>query len=705
MIPRRSSLRLPQVPESSLVLRRWVLAAMLIPLLALARTAGLWLPALLAGVGLAVGHWYSYRHRVPGGSRLARGAAVVALHLALLWMVAGLFLGAAYPQAQFAMYAQAIASFDLRFRRSLFSSLFISAANLYIAATLSRNAELLLYLIAFAALLLGTFFVAEQTDGREGARLLPEQDAPATSRGVGRSLLPVLLRYGLLAVLAIFVIFLVTPRFAGRPFVPPFSINAPLRGGVQAQIINPAFPLVQINGWSNGESDYFYGFDTQLDLRYRGGLSDSVVMYVQSPSRSYWRSHSYDAYDGVRWSQSDPSLSSLRRESGVSFQVPLESPARGAPIVQSFTIVRDQPNLIFAAYRPAEVILLAQRLALDSGGGIRAPEALHAGLTYSVVSYRPEFDPELLRAAPTTYPAEVTERYLQLPPTISERVRALAEQVAAPHSTRFDQVQALSDHLRSQYAYNFFPPPHPPGAEVVDTFLFVDREGVCEQYVTALVVMARTLGIPARLVTGYGAGSYSRLTGYYEVRASDAHSWAEVYFPEYGWVPFDPTPGWTPQPYPTPVQTWFFSAQRTLSLDLPVGAITRAAATGLGRAAPVLAWGLGLAGIIVVLWGVGRLRARRQPASPGYSALPPDPTRAAILRRYVAALALLQRSRAPAESMGEVARHVGSPHLSRLTELAERAAYRPAPPDPDARAAAEGALAALREEVRSRGRG
>ena len=107
---------------------------------------------------------------------------------------------------------------------------------------------------------------------------------------------------------AIFCAFLFTPRFAGRPLVPPFTINVPLRGGVKSQIINPGVPLVQINGWSDGSSDYFYGFDTNLDLRYRGGLSDEMVMYVRSPSRSYWRSHSYDFYTGDSWGQSDPTL-------------------------------------------------------------------------------------------------------------------------------------------------------------------------------------------------------------------------------------------------------------------------------------------------------------------------------------------------------------------------------------------------------------
>ncbi|MCB0198110.1 MAG: transglutaminase domain-containing protein, partial [Anaerolineae bacterium] len=249
-----------------------------------------------------------------------------------------------------------------------------------------------------------------------------------------------------------------------------------------------------------------------------------------------------------RWNQSDTSLTELANQ-GVYYElpVPLGSPLsqsplgepqpdgnrllheqRGPPrhiqelldietqapaawqadqqIVQTFTLVRDQPNLIFAAYRPAEIFIATERLSLDSGDGIRVPEGLKAGLTYSVVSYRPDFDADRLRHLPAgPYPPAIRERYLQLPDTISQRVRQLAQTLTEPHDNTFDKVDALTEYLLTEYPYNLFPPAHPPGAEVVDTFLFEDREGICEQYVTALVVMARSLGIPARLVSGYGA--------------------------------------------------------------------------------------------------------------------------------------------------------------------------------------------------------
>lgn len=688
---------------------------MLVPLLALARVGNLWPQVLLAGLGISAGHWYSYA-RLDRPSRLVRAVMFAAIHVALLWMCVGLVNGITLPQAQFAIFAQAITSFDLRYRRSLFNTLIHSLANLYIAASLSRTAELGLYLILFIVSVLAAFFVAEKEDGQKAAKLQPASRVStqtATLRQRGWLIFGV--AFGLVTLCAVFTAFLFTPRFAGRPLVPPFTINVPLRGGIKSQIINPGVPLVQINGWNDGSSDYFYGFDTNLDLRYRGGLSDEMVMYVRSPSRSYWRSHSYDFYSGESWGQSDPTLTPVPRRRRVYFEI---SPPLGSPqslvqagqaeqqIVQSFTLAKDQPNLVFAAYRPAEIFIVAENLSRDSGDGLRLPETLKAGMTYSVVSYRPNFDPAFLRQASTHYPPDIGQRYLQLPANISPRVKNLAQTLTAPYSNNYDKVMALTDHLLTNYPYNFFPPPHPPGAEVVDTFLFEDRQGVCEQYVTALVVMARILGIPARLATGYGSGDYNPLTGYYEVRLNHAHSWAEVYFPESGWVPFDPTPGWTPQPYPTPVQTWLFSGSQVFGFDLPIAGLVSGGAAGLAFMAPFLIGStvaVGLAFLALYLYRRFKLafalpQFQRAPAT--------DPTRRLILSLYEQGSKLLTRrkyrQREKWETLSEYAQRVGKlSSLNQLTQAAEIAAYRPETPDEEIVDEAKAALTSLQNEFKT----
>ncbi|MBN1219596.1 MAG: transglutaminase family protein [Anaerolineae bacterium] len=705
-------------PERSLTFRLTVLAAMLTPLLALARARpDLWPHVIIAAMGIGLGHWYSYTH-LDRNIVLVQTIMFMLIHVALAWLFVGLFIGAAVPQAQFAIFAQAITSFDLRYRRSLWSTVGHSLANLYVAATLSRTLELAVYLILFAALVLAALYIAGREDGLNAARLRPKPWPARPQASHRRSITIFGFGFGVSVLLGLVVAFLFTPRYANNPIVPPFTLNIPMRGGVQAEIINPGVPLVQINGWNDGTGDYFYGFDTTLDLRYRGGLSNAIVMYVRSPSRSYWRSHSYDNYTGVSWTQSDKSLRDVYPGAGVHFVLlaPLGGPVSGRQtgqeqrIVQSFTIAREQPNLVFAAYRPMEIFILADQISVDSGDGLRLPDSLKPGFTYSVISYRPEFDPEQLRRASTHYPTEIARRYLQLPGNISLRVRNLAGRLTAAYPNNYDKVMALNHHLLSEYAYNYFPPPHPPGAEVVDTFLFEDKQGVCEQYVTALVVMARTLGIPARLVTGYGAGTYNPITNYYEVRLSHAHSWAEVYFPGHGWVPFDPTPGWTPQPYPTPVQNWLFANQgKFFGLDipqLPVEALVPGKMSGLVFSVAVFIIALILAGLTWVILSLIR-QARRPPTQVAtaypYTRLPPDPTRRLILKLYQQGINLLRRiyrSRQPWEALSEYAEGVGNMSaLNRLTEAAEVAAYRTEPPDRASVVKAKKALTDLENEI------
>jgi hypothetical protein len=216
----------------------------------------------------------------------------------------------------------------------------------------------------------------------------------------------------------------------------------------------------------------------------------------------------------------------------------------------------------------------------------------------------------------------------------------------------------------------------------VDNFLFVDRRGVCEQFATAHVVLLRVLGIPARLVAGYGSGEHNPLSGYYAVRASDAHAWTEVYFPGYGWVPFDPTPGWTPSPYTAPVQRWVFANAFDGLPSLPVGQIFSAGAALIGAtfgsmtATMTLIAAAALA-LIVFQW----FRARRSRlVQPGM--MDRDPNRLRILAAYRAGQKRLGLYRATAETPREFSRRVARDDWGELTAIVQNAAYRTAPPSP-----------------------
>ena len=703
---RRANLR----PEDDIWLRGVIWLSMLLPVWALARIAALWLPCFIALIGISLGHWYSYHYRQNPKPWLRR-LMFVAIHLALCWLFFGLIVGARVPQAQFALLTQAITSFDLRYRRSLFNTLIHSLANMYIAASLSRSSEYLMYLLLFGLGVLVAFALAEAKTGRQQASLHPQLALGTARPAIGRLSL---ILVGLLVILT-FVVFLFTPRFANRPLVPPFSLNLPLSGSVQSEIINPGLPVLQINGWSNESSDYFYGFDSDLDLSYRGGLDDSIVMYVRSPSKSYWRSNSYDFYTGQRWQQSDKTLQPIEARSQVYFALErplglaadLPNPIQGQQIVQTFTIMREQPNLIFAAYRPTEIFIAAQEMTLDAGDALRLPEPLKPNMTYSVVSYWQDFSPEDLRQASRQYPPQVSQVYLQLPNNILARVKKLAQDLTASFDNPYDKLRALNDHLLANYPYNLYPPPHPPGAEVVDTFLFIDQEGVCEQYVTAMIVMARSLGIPARLAAGYGSGQYNALTGYYEVRLNNAHSWVEAYFPGYGWIPFDPTPGWIPDPYPTPIQNWVFSRYGPgfANLNLPLGDLLRG---GLQGVMIFLPFATLLILAILLSWGGWRYRYKLWAWLKAFFASRTQPyaawsgRRRLILRCYYRAADMLQKNyghRQASETLHEFAQRKRGPKaFLDLTEAAEQAIYDEDDPDAALVQRAEQAFTQIKKE-------
>ena len=114
-------------------------------------------------------------------------------------------------------------------------------------------------------------------------------------------------------------------------------------------------------------------------------------------------------------------------------------------------------------------------------------------------------------------------------------------QITASAPTTYDKIRAIEAWLGAHVRYSIDAPLAPHGVDVVDDFLFRSRLGWCEQVASSLVVMARSVGIPARLATGFVPGTRDALTGQFTVRERDAHAWAEIYFPGVGWQPFDPT--------------------------------------------------------------------------------------------------------------------------------------------------------------------
>jgi transglutaminase-like putative cysteine protease len=165
--------------------------------------------------------------------------------------------------------------------------------------------------------------------------------------------------------------------------------------------------------------------------------------------------------------------------------------------------------------------------------------------SYRVDSLVPNYTTQELRQAGEEYPEWVLDRYLALPANLPARVRSLALELTAAEATPYDRAVAIEKHLR-QFPYSLDVPLPPRDEDVVDYFLFTLQEGYCDYYASAMVVLARAAGIPARLVTGYTSATFDSTNNRYIVKESEAHAWVDIYFPGYGWIEFEPTAGRPP---------------------------------------------------------------------------------------------------------------------------------------------------------------
>ena len=196
-------------------------------------------------------------------------------------------------------------------------------------------------------------------------------------------------------------------------------------------------------------------------------------------------------------------------------------------------------NLAYGVNQPVSVNS-GYRILERSDGDMVALSTL--AFTYTVVSRVPAATERQLNAAEGDYPADISERYLQLP-TIPDRVRELAEEVVRQSGavTRYEKARAIEQYLRT-IPYDLTIKAPPAGQDVADYFLFTAKRGYCDYSATAAVVMLRAVGVAARYCSGYNMGNFNFQEHAYVVTDNNAHAWVEVYFPGYGWIEFEPTP-------------------------------------------------------------------------------------------------------------------------------------------------------------------
>jgi transglutaminase-like putative cysteine protease len=277
-------------------------------------------------------------------------------------------------------------------------------------------------------------------------------------------------------------------------------------------------------------------FSSPLDNR------ETVIFLVDAQYASHLRTMRYDTYYSWGWT-SRPTLTQ---------EVEPNSPVGDTP-----DLARRQVAYTVETRSKADVLLLAGeftaadipvRLQMTSPAttgdalSVLSPGQLQPNARCTVVARITAATAVELAAAGTEYPDWVTGRYLQLPQSLPSRVRQQASSVTENATTPFDEAVAIQAYLR-QLRYNADFRPANRRGDGTDSFLFVNQEGVCTDFANAMAVMLRSVGVPARLVTGYLPGEQDQDTGMYQVLAKNYHAWVEAYFPGYGWIEFDPTPG------------------------------------------------------------------------------------------------------------------------------------------------------------------
>lgn len=282
-------------------------------------------------------------------------------------------------------------------------------------------------------------------------------------------------------------------------------------------------------------------FGKALALKGAIELGPDLVMLVSSPMPEYWAAQSYDRYTGQGWMSSADQ--STRLDANDERLVTTSVYKGRKDIEQRYKLMVGRMSSVFAANAAVKLSLPVYEDhfdTLEEMSALRSTIPMRQGQQYAVISSVSVASEEQLRDAGTEYP-EWTKRYLELPSPAPRRVVSMARRLVRDASDPYDAAVSIQQFLRRfRYEINVATPP--TDRDAVDWFLFTAKEGYCDYFASAMAVMARSVGIPARVVAGYNTGTMNQQTGLYEVKQENAHSWPELFFPNYGWVRFEPTP-------------------------------------------------------------------------------------------------------------------------------------------------------------------
>ncbi len=419
--------------------------------------------------------------------------------------------------AHFAALTQGLQLLDARPRHTEFLLVALALFQVVLAANLTDSVFFTPLLVAFVGSAVWTLIVHT---------LRSEAIEAGSPREVTRAITPGLLRMTLfasaLSVVLALLLFVTLPR---------------LRSSVITG--SGASPLLATAGFSQ-----------RVELGDLGRIRQdpTIVLRVETlegeappPEAAYFRGLAFDTFDGSSWSINPPLRSPVAgsAEGGVSFGRETDR----VNLVQRVVREPVDSGVLFGLGEPRQLQGTVRRLERDTSGGLYATGQAHERIRYTLSSYQRSWRDEDLRRDVSVPEPREPERYLQLP-ELSPEVAALARRITAGAASAAERARAIESYLARTGRYTDTPPPFDPNAarSPIEMFLLGGLAGHCEYFASAMVVLAREVGLHARLVNGFAGGQENRIGGFIELTRSDAHTWVEVHYERAGWVRYDPTP-------------------------------------------------------------------------------------------------------------------------------------------------------------------
>ncbi|HLJ30270.1 MAG TPA: DUF3488 and transglutaminase-like domain-containing protein [Candidatus Angelobacter sp.] len=429
------------------------------------------------------------------------------------------------------LFIMVIKIFSVQRDRDLLYLAILSFLMVLAAAVLTADTVFLFTFCLFMLTAMSTFVSMEMRRSEREARIIAV--SPANENKFHRSLYAVA---GLLAIATIavsVVIFFILPRMT--------------MGG-----------YLQTLG---SQTDFVAGFSDNVSLGGIGRIqqSTSPVMHVQVlhgvlPPDIKWRGISLGSFDGRRWSNPMRDLAAVRPMHNVPVDLWAlrfyDSPIYSIPHRQTlgYRVVMEPVGsyIFFLASTPVRVQGPYNEVVISNGGSVTKADGSASIDVYEGEADTTDPSPLVRNSNSQDYPPGLKINYLGLPPGLDPRIPSLARKITSSADSNYTRAKAIEAYLRKNLGYTLDLPGDE--ADPLAHFLFERKKGHCEYFASSMAILLRTLGIPSRVVNGFRGGEYNDLNQTYIIRGRDAHSWVEAFFPEYGWVTFDPTPSVAAQP-------------------------------------------------------------------------------------------------------------------------------------------------------------